>query len=106
MSDMEISVADVGAQRDALHLIDVREDQEVALCAIDGAEHISMMQLFTGLQKTAAAQEDAIVVYCHTGVRSFEATMFLRNQGFANVRSMAGGIDAWAREVDTSMARY
>lgn len=51
-------------------------------------------------------KDTPIVCYCHHGMRSLNATAFLSGQGFSNVRSMAGGIDAWAREVDPSLSRY
>ncbi len=106
---MEISVIDAKAKidrGDPVHLIDVREHEEIAICRIEGAEHIPMMELFTGATRTTAAKDDEIVVYCHTGVRSMEAAMYLTHHGFANVRSLAGGVDAWATEVDPTMARY
>ena len=76
------------------------------MCVIEGAQHIPMMQLFTGAQKPEVPVDAAIVVYCHTGVRSWEATQFLRAKGFPNTHSMTGGIDAWAATVDQSMTRY
>ena len=103
---MEISVAAVKEKLDSLHLIDVREPHEVAMCFIEGAETIPMMQLFTGLAKPTAAQDANIVVYCHSGIRSMEAAMYLQHAGYQNVRSMAGGIDAWACDIDPSMTRY
>ena len=48
----------------------------------------------------------AIVFYCHHGVRSVQALLYLRQQGFDNVRSMKGGIDAWAQQIDPGMTRY
>ena len=105
----EITPEEVKSKLDAgdgLHLIDVREEHELAICALDGAEHIPMMSLFLGLKKTAAAQDASIVVFCHHGIRSLEAMKFLEVQGFENVQSMAGGIEAWARRVDSSIARY
>ena len=106
---IEISVREVKAKLDAgeaVHLLDVRELQELEICGLPGAEHIPMMSLFTGVRKTTAASDDEIVVFCHVGVRSFEAANYLRMQGFRNAKSMAGGVDAWAREVDPSMTRY
>ncbi len=46
------------------------------------------------------------VVYCHHGVRSQQAVDYLRQRGFENVRNLDGGIDAWARDRDPSLARY
>jgi rhodanese-related sulfurtransferase len=47
-----------------------------------------------------------IVVLCHHGMRSLSVTMWLRNQGFDNVQSLAGGIDHWARAIDPSIPLY
>jgi len=47
-----------------------------------------------------------IVVYCHHGVRSLSGVEYLRQLGHANVRSLAGGIDAWSCEVDPTVPRY
>jgi rhodanese-related sulfurtransferase len=106
---IEISVEDVKALLDEggrVHLLDVREPQEVALCALPGAENIPMLALFTGQQAPAAAKDARVVVFCHHGQRSFEAARLLQMQGFTDVRSMAGGIDAWAAAFDPTMPRY
>ena len=106
---LEITVAEVKEKLDAgepVHLLDVREPEEIAICSLPGAESIPMMQLFTGLKRTEAAPDSLIVVLCHHGVRSLEATRLLQMQGFANVKSMAGGIDAWAEQIDPAMTRY
>ena len=49
---------------------------------------------------------DRIVVYCHLGGRSHRVATWLREQGFAQAQSMAGGIDQWAAEIEPGMARY
>ena len=50
--------------------------------------------------------EQPIVVYCHHGVRSLYVTVALRRLGFQDVRSLAGGIDLWSRDIDASVPRY
>src|SRR5439155_1731570 len=47
-----------------------------------------------------------IVTHCHHGVRSMKALEILRAAGFAQVRSLKGGIDAWSVTVDPSVPRY
>jgi rhodanese-related sulfurtransferase len=106
---LETTVQQVKAKLDAgdaVHLLDVREGHEVAICTLSGAEHIPMMPLFLGMKKTAAARDAEIVVYCHHGIRSLEAAKFLQMEGFENVKSMSGGIEEWATAIDPSMARY
>jgi rhodanese-related sulfurtransferase len=50
--------------------------------------------------------DERLVVFCHAGVRSMNVTVWLRNQGFEQVQSLRGGIDAWSVEVDPTVARY
>lgn len=105
----EITVEEVRAKLERgepVHVLDVREAEELALCPFPGAEHIPMMDLFTGMRRTVAGPGAEIVVLCHHGIRSYEAAAFLRMQGFANAVSMAGGVEAWAERVDPSMPRY
>lgn len=47
-----------------------------------------------------------IVLYCHKGMRSLNAALWLREQGYSHAQSLSGGIDAWAEAVDPTMARY
>jgi rhodanese-related sulfurtransferase len=51
-------------------------------------------------------RDQPLLVLCHHGARSLHVTRFLRAQGFALACNVAGGIDAWAREVDPTLARY
>jgi len=46
------------------------------------------------------------VVYCHHGIRSAAAVMWLRERGFRRVRNLTGGIDRWSHEIDASTRRY
>lgn len=85
-------------------LVDVREPQEWRIC------HLEQGQLLTEALLDEIVEEwspdTPIVCYCHHGVRSLNAAAFLSQKGFTNVRSMAGGIDAWSREIDPAMPRY
>jgi adenylyltransferase/sulfurtransferase len=47
-----------------------------------------------------------VVAHCHLGLRSRQAATFLRQQGFEDVRSMTGGIDAWSVRIDPRVPRY
>lgn len=106
---LEIGVEEVKRKLDAgepIHLLDVREPEEIALCAFPGAEHIPMMQLFLGIQRTTAEQGAEVVIVCHHGIRSLEAAQFLRRQGFEKALSMAGGVEAWSQRIDPGLPRY
>lgn len=89
---------------DEVFLLDVRNPDEYAICRIDGARLIPLPQLLEGMHELDSARQ--IVVHCHTGVRSAQAVNFLRRVGFTRVRNLAGGIDAWAEDVDPSLPRY
>jgi len=89
---------------EAICLLDVRHPQEYALCRIEGSRLIPLPLLPDRLEELDAARPT--VVICHTGVRSAEATRFLRDAGFAGARNLAGGIDAWSAEIDPSIPRY
>lgn len=85
-------------------LLDCREPEEMILARIDGALHIPMGDIPSRLQSLDPEKE--YVIFCHHGVRSAHVVSFLRRQEFDRVRNMAGGIDAWSREVDANVPRY
>ena len=85
-------------------VLDVREPWEVAVCALPGARHIPMRDVPT--QAEALPRDQDIVVLCHHGVRSQHVASFLERLGFERIYNLAGGIDAWARDVEPSMAKY
>ena len=87
-------------------LIDCREEDELAICRIDGNEWVALGTFPKALGHLAADQERGIVVYCHHGMRSLRATSFLRAQGVKNAFSMAGGIEAWSVLIDPEVPRY
>jgi rhodanese-related sulfurtransferase len=85
-------------------LVDVREDWETKLCRLENAVHLPIEEL--EFRTDELDRNDEIVVYCHHGVRSAAVADYLRRLGFARVRNLAGGLDAWAATVDRSMRRY
>lgn len=88
-------------------LLDVREPWEQALCRIDGSVALPLRELPQQAGALGAEQPDRpIVCICHHGVRSAQAAVLLARQGLAAVYSLDGGIDAWARQIDRTMATY
>jgi len=85
-------------------LIDVRASQEQEVCKIDGA--LPASQELVQEMMASWRKDTAIVVYCHKGVRSIDAASYLIGHGFTNVRSLRGGISAWAEQIDPGMTRY
>jgi rhodanese-related sulfurtransferase len=85
-------------------LLDVREPWEMQICSIDGSEPVPMRMLPSRLHALDA--ERPIVCICHHGGRSAHVAMFLAHHGFHDVYNLTGGVDAWARQVDTAMPTY
>lgn len=110
MTAMEVSPLEVKQRLDAgepVLLVDVREPAEFAIAKIGEAELIPMGSVPGQLQRLEAAADDAaIVVFCHHGVRSLQVVNWLRQQGVENCQSMAGGIDLWSLQVDAAVPRY
>jgi molybdopterin/thiamine biosynthesis adenylyltransferase/rhodanese-related sulfurtransferase/molybdopterin converting factor small subunit len=89
---------------DELIVVDVREPHEWEIAHIDGARLIPLGQLPDRINELDGHAE--IVTYCHKGSRSMKALEILRGAGHSRVRSLAGGIDAWAARIEPGMARY
>jgi rhodanese-related sulfurtransferase len=85
-------------------ILDVRERPELEICQLDGALHIAMGDVPARLNELP--KDQPLIVMCHHGVRSRIIVGFLRDTGFNNAVNLDGGIDAWAREIDASVARY
>ena len=85
-------------------LIDVREPHEWEISRIEGAELIPLKTLpehFARLPK-----DEDIVIFCKLGGRSMKALNAMREAGFTRLKSLAGGINAWSRDVDSSIPQY
>ena len=86
-----------------LILIDVREDEEYAICKIEPSVHIPMNKIPSYLDKLD--QDTVYAIICHSGVRSHNVCFYLQNHGF-KVRNVNGGIHQWALEIDDTMETY
>jgi len=109
--EMEISVEEVQRMRQGnrpFKLVDVREPSEYDICRIAGSILIPLGQIqemkpenLNGLRK-----DEELVVHCKAGVRSLKAAKALKKMGFAKVKSMAGGIEAWSDQIDPTVPKY
>jgi rhodanese-related sulfurtransferase len=120
MRDEQPSVAGLTAlelkrwldQGEQVVVLDVREPDERALCAIPTSVsatdlHLPMGQVtaeFSSIAETAAGRR--LVVYCHLGQRSMVVARWLAARGVGPVFNLDGGIDAWSTDVDPSLPRY
>ena len=107
---MEITPKEVRQRQTAgekLALIDVREPAEHVIANIADAELIPMSYIPVRLQEIEKkADSSQLIVFCHHGVRSLQVVHWLREQGVSNCVSMAGGIDRWSLEIDSTVPRY
>ncbi len=105
----QLSVTDLATwlldqQRPAPLLLDVREPWEYETCHIDGAQLMPMQTVPVRYQELDPEQQ--IVCICHHGGRSMQVANFLHRQGYTQVFNLAGGVHAWANQVDESMPTY
>ncbi len=87
-----------------LKLLDVREPHELQISALPNAVNIPLGQLAGRLSELNSA--DDMVVFCKGGTRSARALELLASAGFKKVKNLKGGINAWAKEVDTNLPLY
>jgi len=85
-------------------LLDVREPWEIETCSIRGAVAMPMQSVPARLAELD--DDKPVVCICHHGVRSAQVGHYLERCGFASVINLAGGIHAWAEEVDPDMPTY
>ena len=87
-----------------LAVLDVREPWEVAIAQLPGTIHIPL----GALPQRVGELDPAVptVVMCKAGGRSRHAASYLAAAGFAQAINLSGGIDAWARDIDPSLATY
>ena len=84
-------------------LLDVREAWEVQTAALTDITHIPMREIPARVAELDRKSE--IVAICHHGGRSMQVAMFLERQGIT-MHNLAGGMDAWSREIDPAVPRY
>jgi len=85
-------------------VVDVREHDEAEIAKIDGVPMIPLSEL--SQRFTELDPNQTIYLHCKMGTRSLKAVDFLKQQGFKYCKSVAGGINAWAEEIDPSVPRY
>lgn len=91
-------------------LIDVRQPEEHELVNIKGSVLVPMMEIearLDELRELCSADRGEVVVFCRSGKRSATAIQYLRNAGFGkHLKNLRGGINAYAKEADTTLSPY
>lgn len=90
----------------APRLIDCREQEEWEICHLKGAVLLPLTVFSERYEAVLRDPAEPLIVYCHHGVRSQHAADWLAARGYTQVRSLAGGIDAWSQVIDAGVARY
>ncbi len=103
---LEISVRDLKRALDegGATVVDVRETWEAEIAKIAGAVLIPLSEFAARAKELP--RDKPILIHCHHGGRSMQATQWLRRNGYGNVSNVAGGIDAWSLEIDPATPRY
>ena len=87
-----------------IRVIDVREPDEYEMAHIQDVPLFPLSAL--PQQFTELDPNQQLYIHCKSGVRSLRALQFLREQGFKYVKSVKGGINAWADEIDHNVPKY
>lgn len=105
----EVSVVEVKSligSANPPRLIDVREQEEWDHCRIEGADLLPLSEWPQIAIEKLSDKSQPLLIHCHHGGRSARATAWLLSQGFADVKNVAGGIDAWSLQIDPAVPRY
>jgi len=101
VQEMQNALRDVNQ---GIRVIDVREPDEYQIAHVDG---VPLFPLSTLPQRfTELDPNQQYYIHCKSGVRSLRALQFLREQGFKYLKSVKGGINAWADEIDHAVPKY
>ena len=84
-------------------LVDVREKGERVMASIKGSTHVPIMAI--PYQLEIFNKDEPIYLFCHSGVRSAQACLYLEQKGFDAI-NILGGIHAWSLEIDPTVPIY
>lgn len=87
-----------------LMILDVRDSHELEISYLEGAVHIPKDQVLKRLEEIP--QDIPLIVMCRTGGRSGEVVRWLQEKSYANAFNLAGGINAWAKQIDPRIPIY
>jgi len=91
---------------ESFYLIDVREPSEYEIVKIPTSHLIPKQGFLDGSVLATLPQDKPIVLHCKSGVRSAECLAILKDAGFADASHVAGGVIAWAKQIDTTLPVY
>jgi adenylyltransferase/sulfurtransferase len=86
--------------------IDCRLPNEAAITKIDGAKLIPLQEISARFGELKGHENEKVIVHCKSGARSMKFATLLRQNGFKDVKSMAGGILLWNKDVNPGGPQY
>jgi adenylyltransferase/sulfurtransferase len=107
--DWEVTPRDVKSLLDKgekFVFIDCRLPNEYEITHIEGTQLLPLQQLPQRVGELRGKENEKIVVHCKSGARSMSFTQALRQNGFKDVRSMAGGILLWNKDINPGGPQY
>jgi adenylyltransferase/sulfurtransferase len=109
VKDSTISVTELAskiAADEGFYLVDVREPSEFEIVRIPGSHLIPKQGFLDGTVLATLPQDKPIILHCKSGVRSAECLAILKGAGFSDATHVAGGVIAWAKQIDKSLPVY
>ena len=112
MSFINIDVQELAeklqSEDSSIQFIDVREEQEADIAFIPQFKLLPLSQSQQWIDRIAVDfdADTETIVLCHHGMRSAQMCQWLVSQGFTNVKNVSGGIDAYSRSIDSTIACY
>ena len=109
VKDSTISVSELEAKinaKDDFYLVDVREPSEFEIVRIPGSHLIPKQGFLDGTVLSSLPQDKPIILHCKSGVRSAECLAILKGAGFSDASHVAGGVIAWAKQIDKTLPVY
>jgi adenylyltransferase/sulfurtransferase len=107
--DVEITPRDLKRKLDkkeAFVFIDCRLPHEEKITKIEGSTLLPLQQLGARISDLRGKEDEEVIVYCRSGGRSLQFAQVLKQQGFKNVKSMAGGVLLWNTDINPGGPQY
>ena len=107
--DWEITPREVKSLLDTgekFYFVDCRLPNEYEITHIDGATLIPLQQIQQFGEELKKHKDEKVIVHCKSGGRSMQFAQILKQNGFADVKSMAGGILLWNKDVNPGGPQY
>ena len=107
--DWEITPREVKALQDKgerFFFVDCRNPNEYEITRIDGAKLMPLPRIQDFGEELKRHIDEKVVVHCRSGARSMQFVQILRQNGFKDAKSMAGGILLWNKDVNPGGPQY